>query len=86
LRFLTTAGAPERELGLRLTEVQLRAAGVDVEASYVPPGAFFGPSGILARGDFDAALFAWVVTPGGRVVPEALCDNGQNFAGFCSRS
>jgi peptide/nickel transport system substrate-binding protein len=83
LRFVTTAGSRTRERALTHMQAHLRPVGVEVEVTYAPTTAFFGT--ILPRGDFDAALFAWFVSPGGFLPPEALCGDVQNWTGYCSR-
>ena len=64
-------------------QTQLLRAGVDVQPSFSPRGAFF--TTILPGGNFDAALFSWTRVAGGNVTPEARCFNDQNWAGYCSR-
>lgn len=84
LRFVTSAGAPDRERVLALAAAQLREVGVDVDALYAPPNLFL--TQILPGGDFDVALFAWGGVIGGVLVwPDALCGHEQNFGGYCSR-
>jgi peptide/nickel transport system substrate-binding protein len=83
LRFLTTAGSPERAEILRLVQAQLRRAGVEVVPSFVPSPVLFGR--ILPAGAYDAALFAWVTPGGGSTWPEADCWNTQNWTGHCAR-
>jgi peptide/nickel transport system substrate-binding protein len=82
LRFVTTAGNPDRERTLELVKTQLRAVGVEVDVQYYPSGPFF--TQLMESGAFDAVLFAWVV-PGGFVPPEAICGHAQNWVGYCSR-
>jgi ABC-type transport system substrate-binding protein len=57
--------------------------GVDVQVTYVHGPALIRT--ILPGGDFDAALFAWFVPPGGGVTPEGRCGHGGNWTGYCSR-
>jgi peptide/nickel transport system substrate-binding protein len=83
LRFFTTAGAAQREDALLLMRAQLRRAGVEVELTFAPFAALFGQ--ILPGGEFDAAVFSWLPDPGGLAMPEAICGDIQNWAGFCSR-
>jgi peptide/nickel transport system substrate-binding protein len=83
LRFFTTAGQARREHALRLIKEQLLAAGVEVETTYIPSSAFFG--NLLPGGEFDAALFSWVLEHGGTAVAEARCGDSANYSGYCSR-
>jgi peptide/nickel transport system substrate-binding protein len=83
LRFVTTAGRPERAAILRLVQTQLRRAGVEVVPSFVPDSVLFGR--ILPDGAYDAALFAWVTNGGGGAWPEADCWDVQNWSGYCTR-
>jgi peptide/nickel transport system substrate-binding protein len=84
LRFFTTAGRPEREQALQGMKAQLRRAGIDVEAIYSPGRSLF--TTVLPGGNFDVALFSWGVgAPGGNVMPEGICGNVQNWAGYCNR-
>jgi peptide/nickel transport system substrate-binding protein len=83
LRFLTTGGVPVRQRTLELIQSQLRQAGVDVRPIYAPPGPLFNQ--IFASREFDVVLFAWNVVPGGVPMPESICGDPQNVAGYCSR-
>lgn len=84
LRFVTTAGRPDRELVLRRAQAQLRALGVLVEPEYVPSGALFGER--LASGDFDVALFTWVRSPDSPGLVDVYgCRGPRNFTGYCQR-
>jgi peptide/nickel transport system substrate-binding protein len=83
LRFVTTAGSPERATILQLIETQLRRAGVEVVRSFVPATPLFGD--VLPAGQYDAALFAWVTNGGGRAWDEADCWHVQNWSGYCTR-
>lgn len=83
LRFFTTTGSARRELTLQLIESQLEQAGVDVLPTYVPRSAIFSTA--LPGGAFDAALFSWESLGGGTVVAEAICRDGFNWSGYCSR-
>jgi len=86
LRFLTTAGNARREQTLEIVQAQLRQIGVEVLPKYAPGNALFAPEdGILAKGDFDVALFSW-----NRMSPEQVdstyrCENPFNFGGYCTR-
>jgi peptide/nickel transport system substrate-binding protein len=83
LRFFTAAGQTRREKTLQLIKAQLQQVGVDVLTFYVPRPAFL--SQVLPGGDFDAALFSWNTLSGGSAVPEAICGDIQNYAGYCTR-
>ncbi len=74
---------PRREQTLQLIKSQLEQAGVEVQPTYIPSPTFFGT--LVPSGEFDAVLFAWNVERGGIAVPEAICGDPLNFAGYCSR-
>ena len=83
LRFVTSAGLTLRERVISLAQAQLRQAGIEVRPTFVPSSAFIGQ--VLPNGDFDVALFAWVIDPifgGGEVY---RCSGQQNFTGYCQR-
>jgi peptide/nickel transport system substrate-binding protein len=83
LRFVTTAGSPERLLIMQLVQDQLARVGVEVEPTFATFAALFGQ--ILPNGSYDAVLFAWINNGGGVAWPEARCGDAQNWTGFCSR-
>jgi peptide/nickel transport system substrate-binding protein len=83
LRFVTTAGNPVRERTLQLMQAQLRRAGVEVVLTFASNPIVFGQ--ILPRGQFDAALFAWVTNGGGVAWPDVWCGHQQNWGGYCDR-
>jgi peptide/nickel transport system substrate-binding protein len=81
LRFVTSAGNPVRARTVELAAAHLRRVGVDAVPLFFPSN-LLGP--VLADGNFDAVLFAWLGF-GGLTWPEAWCEHEQNVAGFCSR-
>ena len=84
LRFVTTAGNPTRERVLALAAAQLRQVGVEVDQQFAPFRVLFEQ--ILPGGDFDAALFSWGGSFGGKfVMPDVLCGQDENWSGYCSR-
>ena len=83
LRFVTTAGVPDRAAVLQLVQAQLRRAGVEAVLSFAPSRVLFEQ--VLPSGLYDAALFAWGTNGGGVTWPEGNCEDDQNWAGFCSR-
>jgi hypothetical protein len=40
---------------------------------------------LLPRGEFDAALFSWVVNGGGFAWPSVWCQHQWNWGGYCDR-
>jgi peptide/nickel transport system substrate-binding protein len=83
LRFVTTAGNPNRQRTLELVQAQLRRVGIEVTPVYAPPSALFGQ--ILPSGDFDVILFALDFSQ------ELFyrfslfgCGGGQNYSGYCN--
>lgn len=68
---------------LELVKVQLRQVGIEALTSFAPPSTLFGQ--IPPSGDFDAALFAWVSSPGATSKPIFGCGGVQNYTGYCQR-
>jgi len=60
----TTAGNALRLQVSQIFRENMAACGIDVELSYLPPGAFFaaGPEGILFGRRYDLGLFAWLTS------------------------
>jgi ABC-type transport system substrate-binding protein len=83
LRFVTTAGSPERARTLRIVQTQLRRIGVEVVPVYASGATLFGP--ILTSGAFDVALFSWLKSAPGQVESGYRCGNDSNATGYCSR-
>ncbi len=84
LRFVTTAPPGGfRPKVIELVQAQLRAAGVEVVASFATTGAIFNQ--ILVSGNFDVALFSWISTPGASAKPIFGCGGEQNYTGYCQR-
>ena len=83
LRFVTTAGVPDRAAVLQLVQAQLRQAGIEAVLSFAPSRTLFGQ--VLPSGAYDAALFGWGTNGGGVTWPEGNCGDPENWAGFCSR-
>ena len=81
LRFVTSAGLGMERI--TLAQAQLRQVGIEVRPVFLSPAAFTGQ--VLPSGDFDVALFGWVIDPtfgGGDVYH---CRGGQNYTGYCQR-
>jgi ABC-type transport system substrate-binding protein len=83
LRFVTSAGNPNRARLLTLVQAQLRRSGVEVVSSFFPPNTFLGT--ILPSGDFDVALFGFFSTPNPTGNSIFGCGGSQNFTGYCQR-
>jgi peptide/nickel transport system substrate-binding protein len=84
LRFVTAAGWPSRELELQLVQAQLRRVGVEVKPVYAPSDTFLGKKGILPRGNFDVALYAWVAGASGISDMDIVgCKGPLNYTGYC---
>lgn len=84
IRFMTSFNASVRVRGIELMQAQLRRVGIEVVPTYVTPPAFFGPDGALARGQFEAASFAWVFLTGAR--PKNIFGCGiEGQSGYCQR-
>jgi peptide/nickel transport system substrate-binding protein len=76
-----------RERVIELVQTQLRQAGVEVMPLYVPQAVLFAPpGGLLPRGEFNLALFAWTPTgpdPGSSSI--FACGRERNYMGYCQR-
>jgi peptide/nickel transport system substrate-binding protein len=83
LRFVTSAGNPNRARVLSLVQAQLRRSGVEVVPSFAPAGTFLGT--ILPNGDFDVALFGFFSAPNPTGNAIFGCGGSQNFTGYCQR-
>jgi peptide/nickel transport system substrate-binding protein len=83
-RFFTHVAPGSHRPGVvQQLQLQLRRIGVEIVPTYLPPGPAFAA---YERGEFDAALFAWV-----QDAPQAGskslygCGQHQNVAGYCQR-
>jgi len=84
LRFVTTAGNTNRELAVRLAQAQLRKVGVEVKTTFATTAAFFDQ--ILPDGDFDLALFRFLMLPSGSSSIDIYrCGGPRNYTGYCQR-
>jgi ABC-type transport system substrate-binding protein len=83
LRFVTQAGAPQRQHVLELVASQLRRVGVEVQPVYVPNVVLFDT--LLPSGDFDVALFQYQKPAPGDTFSPYRCGAGYNLSGYCSR-
>jgi peptide/nickel transport system substrate-binding protein len=66
LTITASAGQPNRERTELVLREQYRAVGVDVEIRNYGPTVLYGTfedGGILKRGSFDIAMYAWLSTP-----------------------
>lgn len=86
----TTAGVITRQNAEVLMQQQLRAAGFDVHVLNVPANVLFAPlggGGLLARGDFDAAIYGWLQAPDPSdseqtIGPGRIAPYGANYSGL----
>ncbi len=96
LTLVTTADSPLRASEADAIAASYRTLGVDVRVQAVPADQLFAgyPSGVLARGAFQAALWSWVVPPDpdglfavldSAEVPSAARPAGQDFGRCRSR-
>jgi peptide/nickel transport system substrate-binding protein len=86
LHVFTTAGNPARELIVQLVQRQLRRVGVEVVPTYAPSAALFGPSGVLASGNWDLALFGYAYGPDPKGRDDLYgCGGSGNWTGYCQR-
>ncbi len=83
LRFVTSAGNPNRARILSLVQAQLRRSGVEVVPIFAPPATFLFT--ILPSGDFDVALFGFFSAPNPTGNTIFGCGGSQNFTGYCQR-
>jgi len=66
LSITASAGQPNRERTELVLREQYRAVGIDVEIRNYGPTVLYGTyedGGILKRGSFDIAMYAWLSTP-----------------------
>lgn len=66
LSITASAGQPNRERAELVLREQYRAVGIDVEIRNYGPTVLYGTyedGGILKRGSFDIAMYAWLSTP-----------------------
>jgi peptide/nickel transport system substrate-binding protein len=66
LSMTASAGQPNRERTELVLREQYRAVGIDVEIRNYGPTVLYGTyedGGILKRGSFDIAMYAWLSTP-----------------------
>jgi peptide/nickel transport system substrate-binding protein len=83
LRIATAAGVARRERTVELAQAQLRQVGVEVVPVYARPVVF---ETILMSGDFDLALFAWIVGASTSGPFDVFgCQRSFNFTGYCDR-
>ena len=84
LRFATSAGIERRELAVKLAQAQLRKVGIEVIAVFAP-SPFFQMT-MVPSGDFDVALFRWILGTSTSGPLEIFgCQQPSNFTGYCSR-
>ena len=62
-RVLSTAGFPSREVEFAALMQQLRRVGIELRKDFAKITVVFGTTGLLAQGDWDLALFAWITGP-----------------------
>ena len=87
LRFVTVVGPGSIRPGIvEQIQAQLRRVGVEVVPTFALPNVVFGPGGILARGEFDAAVTALIrASQGANTRSFFGCGGVQNFSGYCQR-
>jgi peptide/nickel transport system substrate-binding protein len=84
LRLMTTANVPSRRRAIEILARQLQTMGIDARPEVLPASVFFR---LLARGDFDAALFSWILSPDdtSQLKNAYGCQGSTNFSGYCQR-
>ena len=86
----TVSGVIPRQNAEVLIQSQLRAAGFDVQILNAPANLLFAPQGaggLLARGEFDAAIYGWTELPDPAddqqtLGPDRIPPYGANFSGL----
>lgn len=68
---------------VELAQAQLREVGVEVVPTFASRGVLFDQ--ILPSGNFDVALFAWVLGPDPELKPIFGCGGPDNYTGYCQR-
>ncbi len=87
LRFFTHVGPGSIRPGVvEQLQVQLERVGVEVVPTFAPSNVVFGPGGVYARGEFDAALVAFIrVSQADGTKSLFGCGGAQNLTGYCQR-
>lgn len=93
LSIATVSGVTSRAKAEELMQQDLRAIGIELEIHNYPADILFatyGSNGVLARGRFDLALFAWEYTvpdPDNTLTigPDQLPPTGENYTFFADR-
>jgi peptide/nickel transport system substrate-binding protein len=83
LRFVTSAGLPQRQRAISVVQAQLRRVGIEVVPVFAPGDAFIGQ--ILPTRAFQVALYTWAFVPSGSWKHVYGCGGGSNFTGYCQR-
>jgi peptide/nickel transport system substrate-binding protein len=86
----TVAGVIPRQNAEVVLQQELRAAGFDVQILNAPANLLFAPvgaGGLLARGEFDAAIYGWTQAPDPSdneqtIAPNRVPPYGVNFSGL----
>jgi len=85
----TVNGVTTRNNAEVLIQQNCKDVGIEVQVRNYPANLLFsayGAGGILARGNFDLAIYAWVKTPDPDNIPtlgpESVAPHGANYSGF----
>lgn len=91
LTISTTTGRPNRERTEQVIQSQLRRVGIDLKIRNHNATRFFGSyqdGGILQRGDYQLAMYAWVSQPDPNNIElwysDQIPPNGQNQTRFAN--
>jgi peptide/nickel transport system substrate-binding protein len=85
IRFSTSFNTSVRVRGIELMQDQLRRVGIGIVPTYVAPSEFFGqPDGIIARGRFEAASYAFVFITDASAKGGFGC-GAEGGSGYCQR-
>ena len=83
LRLSAVGGVDRRARTLQLVQVQLRRVGIEAQLEFYPVGVWVNQ--VIPSGNFDLALFSWIVTPDAPPVDIYGCQGSSNFTGYCDR-
>ncbi|HEV2739292.1 MAG TPA: peptide ABC transporter substrate-binding protein [Candidatus Elarobacter sp.] len=90
--FATVSGTPDTDQLIELVRADWLATGVSLDVRHYPSPLIFAPAatgGILYSGKYDAATYAWILSPNGDLTNLFGCDRvppkGQNVPRYCDR-
>ena len=90
--FATVSGTSDTDQLIELVRADWLKTGVSLDVRHYPSPLIFAPAasgGILYSGKYDAATYAWILSPNGDLTNLFGCDRvppkGQNVPRYCDR-